>query len=101
MGQKKYPPLKRAEVEAILGALGFTAKYQEGSHCQYEREADGKRHRSVVTVDKAEREFGEFLLRSMVRQSNFSRDEFYGATKRTAVKAAVRFLRLGTSTKGE
>jgi predicted RNA binding protein YcfA (HicA-like mRNA interferase family) len=94
MGQRQYPRLKRSEVEAILNALGFKLKNQEGSHCHHERPADGKRPRSVVTVDVSEREFGEFLLRSMIRQSNFSRDEFYGATRRTATKASVKIFRL-------
>lgn len=89
MGQKKYPPLTPSEVTAILSTLGFVFKNKEGSHSQYERCADGKRLRAVVSVDTAEREFDDFLIKSMIGQSKFTRDQFYGATKRTAKRAGV------------
>ena len=89
MGKRKYPPLTPSEVIAILSALGFFWKHQEGSHCAYERAACSKRKRAVVTVDTAKSEFDEFLLKSMIRQSQFERAEFYGATKSTARKAGV------------
>jgi predicted RNA binding protein YcfA (HicA-like mRNA interferase family) len=93
MGKRKYPPLTPGEIRAILQRLGFSKKNQEGSHEHYERPADARRLRSVVTVDSSISEFGEHLLRSMIRQSGFSREEFYGATKGTAKKAAVCFLK--------
>ena len=89
--------MKLSEVEGVLLALGFAAKHQQGSHRQYERPADGVRPRSVVTVDMAEREFDQFLLKSIIRQANFTRDEFYGATKRTAQKAGVKYFRPSTT----
>ena len=91
MGQKKYPPLVPGEVKAILLRLGFTFKFQKGSHAQYERLADSTRKRSIVTVDVVVKEFGDDLMQSMIRQSNFSRDEFYAATKGTARKANMKF----------
>ncbi len=75
MGQRKYPPLKLAEVISILRANEFTQKGQEGSHAQYEGESHGQRR--VVTVDTAESEFDDFLIRSMIRQSGLTRVEFY------------------------
>jgi hypothetical protein len=44
-----------------------------------------------VTVDVSRAEFREDLMKSMIRQSNPTREEFYSATKRTARKASVGF----------
>lgn len=44
------------------------------------RAADNERPRSIVTIYMAAKIFDDFLLRSKIRQSRFSRDEFYGAT---------------------
>jgi predicted RNA binding protein YcfA (HicA-like mRNA interferase family) len=93
MGKRRYPPLTPQEVTAILGKLGFTFKRKQGSHEQYERPADVDRPRSIVTVDVKLAEFDDYLLKSMIEQSNHSREEFYGATKRTARKASVRLLK--------
>jgi len=82
MGQRSYPLLKPREVLAILRSLGFLFKRQDGSHAQYERAADSTRRRSVVTVDMGIREFGERLIKSMIRQSNHTKEEFYGALDR-------------------
>jgi predicted RNA binding protein YcfA (HicA-like mRNA interferase family) len=90
MGTRRYPPLTPSEVVAILRALGFSLKRQDGSHAQYERGADGLRERALVTVDMAVTEFWEELMRSMIRQSRFSREEFYGATKQTAKKIQLK-----------
>lgn len=86
MGRRRYPPLTPSEVVAIVEALGFTRKRQTGSHAHYERAADGKRPRSIVTVDMSVSSFWEELIKSMIRQSNFSREEFYGATEKTKKK---------------
>lgn len=96
MGQRRYPQLTLSEVLAILNKLGFVKKHQEGSHAQHERPADGVRPRSIVTVDMSIRDFDDFLLKSMIGQSNHSREEFYGATKKTAKKASVPFRKLLT-----
>jgi len=98
MGQRKYPPLTPDEVIAILKGLKFAHKRTTGSHEQYECIGNEIYPRSVVTVDTAHAEFDDDLVKSMIRQSNRSREEFYGATKRTARKAAVPFLRLSVST---
>jgi predicted RNA binding protein YcfA (HicA-like mRNA interferase family) len=86
MGRQRYPPLTPSEVVAILIALKFTLKRQVGSHCIYELPGSSARLRSVVTVDMNESDFDKFLIKSMIRQSNHSREEFYGATERTRKK---------------
>jgi predicted RNA binding protein YcfA (HicA-like mRNA interferase family) len=91
MGQRRFPPLTPDEVQAILRARGFEKKRQDGSHAQWERLPDGRRTRSIVTVDVSRSEFCEDLMKSMIRQSNLTREEFYSATKRTARKANVGF----------
>lgn len=93
MGQRKYPPLKPAEVVAILGILGFEKVREDGSHAHFECPATNEYPRSVVTVDTGYSEFDESLIKGMIRQSNRSRELFYGATKRTAAKASVPFAR--------
>lgn len=98
MGQRKYPPLTPPEVIAILKSLGFKLDRKTGSHEHYECERNEKQPRSVVTVDVAYSQFDEFLMKSMIRQSNRSREEFYGATKRSAQKASVRYVKISTST---
>jgi len=101
MGQRKYPPLTSSEVVSILKALGFSRKSQMGAHAQFECLKTEKYGRSVVTVDMGYREFDDALIQSMVRQSNRSREMFYGATRRTAKKASVPFLKLNPSVDAE
>ena len=78
-----------SEVTAILGALGFTKARTESSHQQWECAAGNGYNRSIVTVDTNYKEFDETRIRTMIRQSNRSREVFYGATKGTARKASV------------
>ena len=102
MGQKRYPPLTPSEVEAILRKSGFTFKHQEGSHAQFERLATKEDpQRRLVTVDRGYPEFDDKLLKSMIQQSGMSRAAFYGATKRTALKAGVPILRPVTEADGD
>ena len=87
MGRRSYPPLTPGEVIDILSALGFAFKNQTGSHAHYERPPTTiDPTRRVVTVDKAEQDFGSVLMQSMVRQSGVGRKAFYGATAHTAKK---------------
>jgi predicted RNA binding protein YcfA (HicA-like mRNA interferase family) len=85
MGKRKYPPLKNREVVAILTALGFKLVRTESTHAQYERLADGNHTRALVTVDNYP-DFEEKMLKNLISQSTFSREEFYGATKATLKK---------------
>jgi predicted RNA binding protein YcfA (HicA-like mRNA interferase family) len=86
MGKRRYPPLKPSEVMAILAALGFTLKRTKGSHHHYERTAGNPPQRRLVTVDTAVSDFSDDLIKSMIRQSGVSREEFYRATPATARK---------------
>lgn len=90
---KRYPPLTPSEVKTIAANLKFRLKRTEGSHAQWECEADGTHPRSVISIDEGEREFDDYLIKSMIRQSNRTREEFYGATKRTAKRAGVPYLK--------
>ena len=98
MGQRKYPPWTPSEVAAILKSLGFSKARVESSHAHYERGACTRYARSIVTVDTNYREFDESRIKTMIRQSNRTRDEFYGATKGTARKASVQFLKPAPTT---
>ncbi len=69
---------------AIFLALGFRL-IRVGRHPCYERDSDATRSRKVVPVDDYD-EFEEKLIKSLISQSGFSREEFYGATKATAKK---------------
>lgn len=97
MGKRSTPPLTPVEVIAILLSLGFVFKSQEGSHRHFEYSADALYKRSIVTVDMACKEFDDYLMKSMIRQSNRTREQFYGATKRSARKASVPFLKIGVT----
>ena len=89
MGQRKYPPLTPSEVAGILDALGFKFKRKTGSHAHYERVPCARdSQRRVVTVDEAERQFDDYLIKSMIRQSGESRKAFYCATPQTAKKVS-------------
>ena len=101
MGQRKYPPLTPSEVIAILRNLGFTKAREEGSHAHFEAKASNPYPRSIVTVDMGYREFDESRIKTMIRQSNRTREVFYGATKGTARKASVTFAKPARSTDPE
>ncbi len=93
MGRRGHPPLTPTEVRGILIALGFVklpSRQTSGSHEQYERAASEEHPRRLVTLDTGPREFWEAIIKSMIRQSGFSREQFYGATKATARKIGLR-----------
>ncbi len=86
MGKRRYPPLSPTEVISILRALGFELKRQTGSHQHYEGLAEDAMTRKIVTVDSSIDEFWEELMKSMIRQSGWSREKFYKATRKTGKK---------------
>ncbi len=87
---KRLPKLKLREVKANLTALGFRWKRTEGSHETWERPADKKRIRAVVTVDVGKKQFDDYLMKMMIRQSGFSAEEFCtGVIKDSATVASV------------
>jgi hypothetical protein len=55
----------------------------------------------VVTVDMQKQDFDDYLMKSMIRQSKRTVEEFYGATKRSARKASVPYLKVGVSPEPE
>jgi hypothetical protein len=57
--------------------------------------------RRVVTVDTGVDEFDDTLLKSMIEQAGMTGDTFYGATKWTANKAQVRFVRTSAEPEGD
>ncbi len=77
MGKRGTPPLDPDEVIGILEALGFRFDRQKGSHAQYKRPATKDRSAAVVTVDMHHRSFDDELMKNMIRQSTFNRNEFY------------------------
>jgi predicted RNA binding protein YcfA (HicA-like mRNA interferase family) len=76
---KKYPPLDREQVEAILKTLNFIPKRQKASsHAQWEGYIKGQRR--IVTVDhlrSKKEKYGHRLLSKMTKQSGLSKKEFY------------------------
>jgi len=81
---KKYPPLSRREVLAILRALGFEHDRTEGSHANYVATIK-ERHR-VVTVATNKKDFPGPHVKTFIKQSGVSRKTFYTATRSTAKK---------------
>lgn len=80
---KRYPPLTPKEVKAIVAALGFVYDRNHGDHEEWKRAPHGDR---TVTIDTGEREFDDYLLKSMIRQAGVTREDFYRATPATARK---------------
>jgi len=74
----RYPELTPAKVRKILTKAGFSRVRQEGSHEQWEGFIGGTRR--IVTVDSLgsrNETYGIKLIKSMIRQSGFSKKEFY------------------------
>jgi predicted RNA binding protein YcfA (HicA-like mRNA interferase family) len=88
---KKLPKLKPREVKANIKALGFVWKRTDGSHETWERLPDSIiTTRKTVQVDVAKSQFDDFLMKMMIRQSGFTRDEFCtGVMKRRSVPVSA------------
>jgi predicted RNA binding protein YcfA (HicA-like mRNA interferase family) len=72
-------------VISILLSNGFEYTGTRGSHAQYEKGP------LKVTVDTGYAEFSIELTKSMIRQSDLDRVDFYCSTKATAKKINKRF----------
>jgi predicted RNA binding protein YcfA (HicA-like mRNA interferase family) len=73
----KLPLLKPREVQARVRALGFKYKRTDGSHETWERLPDQIiPERKVVQIDVGKKQFDKFLMKSMIRQSGFTAQEF-------------------------
>jgi predicted RNA binding protein YcfA (HicA-like mRNA interferase family) len=81
MGGKQYPRLSVREVQDILKARGFALLRTSGSHEQWGTIIKGENR--LVTVD-LHGDFGQDLIKSMIRQSGLTREEFYCSTEKTA-----------------
>lgn len=81
---KKYPSLKPNEVIRCLKALGFVYIKCQGDHYYYEK---GDR---IVQVDIGEKQgFASPGMQIIINNSGYSREIFYGATKKTAKKIGI------------
>jgi predicted RNA binding protein YcfA (HicA-like mRNA interferase family) len=72
---RRNRPLTCKEVKQILGAFGFELKRQKGSHEHWKAFVRGEMR--LVTVDCPKQPFMRALLKSMVRQSGYTIDEWY------------------------
>ena len=81
---RRWPPLQLREILAILNALGFTYKKSAGGHDFYIGQRGGRACK--VTVDPKCAPFNQDLLKSMCASAGCTREEWYGATERTAKK---------------
>lgn len=90
MSPRSTPPLTPREVKQILTARGFILSHSTGSHHNYKCKRNGKTY--TVTVDVGQREFGNYLIKSMIRQSGMSKKDFFCSTKKTAKKIGGRVV---------
>jgi predicted RNA binding protein YcfA (HicA-like mRNA interferase family) len=81
---KKYPPLTPREVIEILTFRGFVLDRTSGDHRNYVRET--RQGEKTVTVDMGIDVFDDELIKSMIRQSGLSYEDFYCSTTTTAKK---------------
>lgn len=86
---RKYPPLKPREIEEILIKRGFVFSHWRGSHKYFAGEWAGSKR--LVTVDfHYEVTNDPRLIKSIIRQSGMTREEFYGSIDSTAKKIGLR-----------
>lgn len=79
-----WPPLELREIKAILNALGLSYAHSKGGHDFYKGTRNEKP--CTVTVDPKCAPFSATLLKYMCDQARCTREEFYGATDKTAKK---------------
>ena len=79
-----WPPLELREVIAILSALEIRYASSSGGHDFYKGVRKGQA--VSVTVAAHSAPFGSDLIKFMADQARCDRNEFYGATKKTAKK---------------
>ncbi len=77
---KKYPPLTPSEVRSILIKLNFVLDRTVGDHEQW------KDNGHTITLKARLKSIGIKLIKSMIKQSGHTRNEFYQATKKTSKK---------------
>jgi predicted RNA binding protein YcfA (HicA-like mRNA interferase family) len=79
----KYKPLKYRDIITILHNLGFTpTKTGATSHQTWLFEKDGKYYAVTTFFHGSNMEFRPGTLNSIIRQSGFTKEEFYNALKK-------------------
>ncbi|OGH25394.1 MAG: hypothetical protein A3C27_03630 [Candidatus Levybacteria bacterium RIFCSPHIGHO2_02_FULL_39_36] len=79
----KFKPLKYREVIKILRNLGFHPESTKAtSHETWVGERLGKKYAVTIFFHGSNIEFRDKTLSSIIRQSGFSKDEFYKALKK-------------------
>lgn len=79
----KYKPLKYRDVAIILKNLGFTQERGLGSsHQTWVLKRNGMSFAVTVAFHGTNQEFRPGTLGSMIRQSGFTKEEFYKALKK-------------------
>ncbi len=76
----KRPRLSHRQVAQILRAHGFRLDRQDGSHQQWVGEVRGQPR--VVTVIAGAKDYAPKTMKSMIRQSGLTEDEWYGTLKK-------------------
>lgn len=79
----KYKPLKHRDVLKILHNLGFIPeKTTATSHQTWTLQKEGKNYAVTIFFHGSNIEFRPGTLNSIIRQSGFSKEEFYNALKK-------------------
>lgn len=71
-------------MQEVLKALGFSLD-RSNRHPVWERPAEQSITRKVVPLDDYP-QFEQQLIKRIIRQTGFTREQFYGATPKTAKK---------------
>jgi Predicted periplasmic or secreted lipoprotein len=75
MGNRKYLPIRPKRIRAVLVNHSFSLKRTKGDHEQWEGVVNGER--KIVTVPNYSELKDPDLIKSIIRQSGLSRDDFY------------------------
>ena len=79
----RFRPLKYREVVKILKNLGFNPESTKAtSHETWVNERSGMKYAVTVFFHGSNMEFRDKTLASIIRQSGFSKEEFYKALKK-------------------
>lgn len=82
----RFRPLKYREVLKILKNLGFSPEATKAtSHETWTLEREGKNFAVTIFFHGSNLEFKDKTLASIIRQSGFSKEQFYGALKKKRI----------------
>jgi predicted RNA binding protein YcfA (HicA-like mRNA interferase family) len=86
----RFPPVTPKEAESIAKALGWipdpNPPRTAGDH-KYFRHPDKT---LPLQIDQTSGPLGESYIRMMLKRMNVTREEFYGATRKTAKKIGLK-----------